>query len=69
MKLSQKRTCTGCRALNTYSKTYVGTCELGKKIKSGRVSFGVTINYIPLEPCLKPITIKESIEAREVCHQ
>jgi hypothetical protein len=55
-----KRTCYGCRALNT--EFYYDTCLLGYKNK---VVFdyqsGVVIDYIPLEQCPKPKSNEEYV--------
>jgi hypothetical protein len=49
--LSQKRTCSGCRAL--YQSQYMDRCELGYKFNG---------NFKPLEPCPKPRTNSDFIE-------
>lgn len=64
MKLSQKKTCgwydcgagiyTGCRARADYGSH--DFCSLGFKMKDG----------VPLEPCYKPLSMRELIEATEL---
>ena len=58
MKLTQKRTCTGCRA------AYSG-CELGYKISRVEKLGGLLILRKPEEPCPKPKTIDDLFFARE----
>ena len=53
MKLSQKRTCNGCKAFDFDMGR--GECELRVKIDYKTLS--------PLEPCYKPKTIEEYFEA------
>ena len=55
MRLSQKRTCDKCRAFYVYTGDAHPECSLGYEI--------ITEGYIPAEPCPKPITNKEYIEA------
>jgi len=62
MKLSQKRTCNGCKGENgghkpMFGKDY-GYCDL--KFKTNNISYW---NERPLEPCLKPVTWKQWNEA------
>lgn len=55
LKESQKRTCLNCKALHEETGYRGFGCDLGYKISyDGR----------PLEPCFKPKTISEFIEAR-----
>lgn len=60
IKISQKRVCNDC-----VSSVFANErCELGYKIKV--VYFGYTaVNAIPLEPCPKPKTRKDWLEARK----
>lgn len=60
MKLSQKRNCNGCKAGYYSSAPFNQVCELGFKVKSE--------NYkgIPLEPCYKPMTNDERLDASDI---
>ena len=55
IKLSQKRTCEGCRALLQIQ--YIDRCELGYKFDD---------NFKPLQSCPKPKTNSEFIQCREI---
>jgi hypothetical protein len=55
VKLSKKRTCEGCKALDM--RQYVSECILGYKIDD---------NFKPTEPCLKPKTYSEFIECNKL---
>ena len=52
MKLSKKKTCERCRAVD--DGQYMSTCDLG---------FKVAAYYTPAEACLKPLTEKEYCDA------
>lgn len=52
MKLSQKRTCNNCNALNLLEPWYI-KCDLEYKIDRDTLK--------PLEPCPKPLTIEDTI--------
>lgn len=54
MKISQKRTCEGCRAL--YQGQYIDKCELGYMFNE---------KFKPLEQCPKPKTLNELLECIE----
>lgn len=61
MIFSQKRLCGNCRALD-YARA---RCDLGYKIKNARDISSpdyLTAKYIPLEPCPKPLTMREYLE-------
>lgn len=51
-----KRTCEGCRALNTTFRT---RCDLGFKITVSKQYCGLDIAWKPMEECPKPKTISE----------
>lgn len=65
MKLSQKKTCEGCRAYLDGQGFRVTNCELGFRNKGAEMKIaGAVINRIsPQEPCYKPRTISELYEA------
>lgn len=54
IKLSQKKTCENCRALEQYQ--YVNGCILGYVFNE---------KFKPLEPCPKPKTWNDLIECRK----
>ena len=53
MKISQKRTCYGCRAVRISDIIW---CDLGYPIEMPK--------GIPMKPCPKPRTIKELVEVK-----
>jgi len=58
MKITQKKTCFGCKALN-YKYIYgvkQWHCRLG--YENGEM-VGVPHEYLPVEPCPKPVTQKD----------
>jgi len=57
--LSQKKCCGSCRALLPSSKT----CSLGYATEYGKRLFGVVVGVTPSEPCPKPLTVSDSLEA------
>lgn len=61
MKLSQKKTCEGCRA---YSE--VNGCELGFNNCGPHDKVLGICSAAPQEPCYKPLNYKEYFEAREL---
>lgn len=62
MRLSQKRTCNGCRAY--WARGREGRCELGFK---NRVAKGahLFVSHAPAEPCYKPLTNEEYFQANQ----
>lgn len=58
MKLSQKKNCRNCRAYFT-DRCYLGYNKFNKSFDE----YGFTIYGVPQEPCLKPLTNKQLIEA------
>lgn len=76
MKLSQKRKCDSIKESKDCKALSVGiagkpSCELGYKISYKEINGYPRTGYYykkvkPLEPCLKPMTYKELIEAREI---
>lgn len=62
LKLSQKRTCNGCKALDAYCSGY---CDLHYKVKKSFYDkIGMTLDkYTPLEPCFKPMTNEDRLAA------
>lgn len=72
MKISQKRTCTGCAA--SYVERCSSVCELGYEVGPKRVPLrkghpllkkGEThiMEQCPMEPCPKPLTISQCLKA------
>ena len=61
MKKTQKKTCGSCKALKAGTGMY--SCDLGHKIKTGKEIDGIVVEYIPQEPCYKPLTNSEWCEA------
>jgi hypothetical protein len=59
MKLSQKKTCNGCRVCPMSG--YASKCELGIPIKTVELGHGFTTTK-PAAPCMKPKTIGEYME-------
>jgi len=57
MKLSQKRTCNGCKALEDSS--YAAHCQLHIPVKPLKTVGGIVVSFKPLAPCPKPKTIKD----------
>lgn len=63
MKLSQKKTCEGCRA---FVESSSNMCELGFNNR-GRHDAVLGMNIIqPQEPCYKPLTIAQLYEAKDI---
>lgn len=48
-----KRTCEGCRALDTTFRT---RCDLGFEISASKQYYGLDVAWKPLEECPKPKT-------------
>lgn len=67
MKMTQKRTCKGCRSLTVgINGTAVKRCELGYNTKTVDIyGNGWITETKPLEPCPKPTTNMLAIEASE----
>ncbi len=61
MKLSQKRTCSGCRLESTIPGKKVLCCGIGFNTKTV-YKYGIQIGIIPLEPCPKPMNYKDKSE-------
>jgi hypothetical protein len=57
IKLSQKRTCEGCRALDIILFKPLIKCTLG---------YDVNTKFEPLEPCPKPKTFMELFECQRL---
>ena len=57
MKLTQKKCCGNCRALTSTCQ-----CELRYTIEN-KFYHGIKVNAYPLEPCPKPLTINDYLEA------
>lgn len=53
-----KRTCDGCRALNT---TFKAECDLGFKISGNKQYYEIDVGWKPMEECPKPKTTSEYI--------
>ena len=60
MKISQKKTCKGCRAWAAWKTT--PTCDLGYEIQNGKEGF-VCTNAKPMEPCPKPTRVADYVKA------
>jgi hypothetical protein len=54
VKMSQKRTCEGCKALD--QRQYINDCLLGYKFDE---------HFKPLEICPKPKTYEQYIESKQ----
>lgn len=61
MKISQKRTCNNCRAMQRLRLR--GWCSLGYKTE------GEPWDLKPMEPCPKPLTHREIIEIRKIMRE
>ncbi len=59
MKLSMKRACNLCRANNRGSERL---CQLGYA-REAKILLGATFYFKPIEPCPKPISHDEMVEA------
>jgi len=57
IKISQKRTCEGCKALNSITYNYKFNCDLGYLIDDQK--------GIPLEKCPKPLKFTDFYECQE----
>lgn len=64
MRLSKKRTCEGCRAIID-AQGEVMRCSLGYDNKGEYIRTIGSHRIKPQEPCLKPMTISEFIEAMQ----
>lgn len=64
MKISQKKTCEGCKAINEIQGSTMD-CKLGYHNKGRYDSFIALPKIEPQEPCPKPKTYKELIDAEE----
>lgn len=63
MKLSQKKTCNGCTAIDRGN----ARCELGIKLRNVGYKPPLFLSsYAPVGECLKPITIGDLFEARKI---
>ena len=60
MKLSQKRNCNRCKSAIEQSRPFYVTCDLHYSVK--------VENWegIPTEPCYKPLTNRQWVEARKL---
>lgn len=58
MRLSQKKNCNGCKAGYYESRPFCQRCELGYDVKSEKYT------GIPQEPCYKPLTNQQWLDAR-----
>jgi hypothetical protein len=61
MEKKKYRKCGNCRAFDN------GRCDLFFALKP-IYTFGIAVNGMPLEPCYKPTTIKDLIEATKIVH-
>lgn len=61
MKLSQKKTCEGCRAIRFNFPRYGYNCSLEYEVREG--VFRGQKTAVPAEPCPKPKTNMELCEA------
>lgn len=69
MKLSQKKNCEGCRALQMKQDFGSGKCELGFNNRGPCIkAFGI-YRMQPQEPCYKPKTYGELLEAIKLVRQ
>ncbi len=60
MKLSQKKNCNGCAGGYYESQPFYQICELRFKVTSKNLT------GVPLEPCYKPLTIKDYFLAKKL---
>lgn len=67
MRLSQKKNCNGCKALDLSSGRQ--NCEINGKPVTTKTCAGRTIECAPSEPCLKPMTNEEWLEARRILRE
>lgn len=59
IEIKQRKVCGNCRAFSRSSDS----CGIGYATKQGKVLLGVVVSCIPLEPCPKPLTVSDSVEA------
>ena len=59
MELKQRKVCGDCRVYSRIKKR----CTIGYETKDGKIMHDVVIQTIPVEPCPKPLTAQQSIEA------
>jgi len=64
MKLSQKRSCAGCKAYPYDS--WKRNCQLGISIEPTTKYEGMILNFKPMGLCYKPKTIKQMFTATEL---
>lgn len=64
MKLSQKRNCENCRAWD--NGRGMPRCELGFNNRGPYIKELGVYRSTPQEPCYKPLTIMQLIEARQL---
>ena len=63
LKLSQKKTCMGCRALLRGQDAMLDTqCQLGYKIEFEMMT-KISFRPVPMAPCYKPMSNRSLIEA------
>jgi hypothetical protein len=65
MKVSQKKTCGGCRAYVSANLSSA-SCALGysnKAVYKEVLGVRMSLHAVPLEPCPKPVSIKDSFDA------
>jgi hypothetical protein len=65
IELKQRKVCGNCRAIETISGTGYRTCSLNYMVGQGKTYRGIIVEGIPQEPCPKPTTYNDFIEANK----
>lgn len=60
MELRKRKKCGSCRCFKGGSQA---TCELRFTVKQDTNVFRVVVNGLPQEPCPKPLTVSDYVEA------
>lgn len=59
MEIKQRKVCGDCRCFSRVTKT----CGIGYNTKFKSGALDITVDAIPLEPCPKPLTVDEYMDA------
>ena len=57
--IKQRKKCGACRAYSLTSKR----CDIGYSTETIMSGFGIVLDCKPLEPCPKPLTVSDYMEA------
>lgn len=59
IEVKQRKKCGSCRAFSPVSKR----CGIGYSTETIMSGFGIVLDCKPLEPCPKPLTVSEYLDA------